>query len=295
MSEVVHVVRHEGPTSEMFVGPFDGHDETHRWIERNRTDAWRHVTVAPLERPDPPALAVVMRAAVATRQGTDAPNCDRAAIYTSRIGRTAGAVIDGTGHEDTIAEVMHAVATVAARVGAQRGALAGLMSGAELVTDRGLQGDGPTGVGVLAVAYDDCTDVAWIGDCRAYGWDGEELRRYTTDHTLGEQLRQNGAPWEVSEDHNNWITTTLCLATIATIRKVEVPAGQTVILTSDGVHDAVDHERLVQIVREHAGDPQALAAALVAEPKDLDVDGEMWRDDATALVLAADVKDAADA
>lgn len=224
-----------------------------------------------------------MFTAVATRQGTETPNCDRASVYKSSAGHTAAAVIDGTGHHDTIAAVMHAVATVAVRVGAQRGALAGLMSGAELVTDRGLEGDGPSGVGVLAVTYDDCTDVAWIGDCRAYGWDGTTLTRYTTDHTLGEQLRQNGAPWEVSVEHDNWSTTTLCYATIATIRQVQIPAGDMVILTSDGVHDALEHELLTAIVRGHIHHPQELVEALVAAPE-ADEDG--FLDDATALVLA---------
>jgi serine/threonine protein phosphatase PrpC len=220
--------------------------------------------------------------ASATRQGTDDPNCDCAAVYTSETGRAAGAVIDGTGHSGTIAEIMRAVATVATRVGAQRGALAGLMSAAELVTDRGPDAYGPTGVGVLAVSFYDAVDVAWIGDARAYGWDGRTLTLYTTDHTLGEQLRRNGAPWEVAEQHDNWSVTTLCYATIATIRQVQIPAGHTIILTSDGVHASVEHDRLAEIVRKHAHDPQALADALVAAP-DTDEDG--IRDDATALVL----------
>jgi PPM family protein phosphatase len=223
-----------------------------------------------------------MRTAIATRQGTDTPNCDRAAVFTAERGDTAAAVIDGTGHDETIAEIMHAVATVAVRVGAQRGALAGLMSGAELVTDRGRDGDGPSGVGVLAVAYEDAVDVAWIGDCRAYGWDGRALLQYTTDHTLGEQLRRNGAPWQVAEQHDNWSTTTLCYAAVATIRQVQIPLGQTVILTSDGVHAAIEPDALAAIVREHAHDAQALADALVAAPE---TDGEGFRDDATALVL----------
>lgn len=226
-----------------------------------------------------------MRTAIATRPGTEIPNCDRAVIYTAQTDHTAAALIDGTGHDETIAELMHVIATVAARVGAQRGALAGLMSGAEVVTDRGTDGGGPSGVGVLAVTYDDATDVAWIGDCRAYGWDGRTLTRYTTDHTLGEQLRRNGAPWQVAEQHDNWATTTLCYATIATIRQVQIPAGHTVILTSDGVHDAVEHSRLVEIVHAHAQDPQVLARALVAAPE-ADEDG--FRDDATALVLEPD-------
>lgn len=47
---VVHVVRVEGPTSEVFAGPFAS-GEAEAWIEANRTDAWTMCQVAPLERP----------------------------------------------------------------------------------------------------------------------------------------------------------------------------------------------------------------------------------------------------
>lgn len=48
--QVVHVVRTEGPTSEVFAGPFTG-DEAHAWIEANRTDHWTMCQVATLQRP----------------------------------------------------------------------------------------------------------------------------------------------------------------------------------------------------------------------------------------------------
>ncbi len=43
---VVHVVRMEGPTSEVFAGPFAS-SEAEAWIEANRTDAWTMCQVAP--------------------------------------------------------------------------------------------------------------------------------------------------------------------------------------------------------------------------------------------------------
>lgn len=73
--QVVHVVRHEGPTSEVFAGPFTG-DEAQAWIEANRTPAWTMCQVATLERPvvvpererlvhENPALAAQIREGVA--------------------------------------------------------------------------------------------------------------------------------------------------------------------------------------------------------------------------------------
>lgn len=48
---VVHVVRQEGPTSEVFAGPFPDSDHASRWIEARRTPRWANITVAPLENP----------------------------------------------------------------------------------------------------------------------------------------------------------------------------------------------------------------------------------------------------
>ena len=97
MPEVVHVVRHEGPTSEVFVGPFDDHYQTHRWIERNRTDAWRHVTVAPLEQPDPHPLAAVVRGELPDEQAAvllDQHDADIAEAARREMSGTVGALVN---------------------------------------------------------------------------------------------------------------------------------------------------------------------------------------------------------
>ena len=168
-----------------------------------------------------------------------------------------------------------------ARVGAQRGPLAGILSAGLLVSDPAEKADG---VAVAAVAYPDGdpVEVAWVGDCRAYGWTGTVLRRYTTDHTVGEQLRRNGAPWELAAEHDNWVQTSLAHATVATVYQVQVDTPL-VLLTSDGVHDQIDHDTLTALVAQHAdGDLQTLANAVVAAV----TDREDYRDDATIVVLA---------
>jgi PPM family protein phosphatase len=220
---------------------------------------------------------------IATRQGsTESGNADAARVYTSSDHVTAAAVVDGIGHDDQTHTLAPILAETAARVAAQRGPLAGLLTASLLVADRGPEHDGPDAVAVVARFREGAdTVVDWVGDAAAYGWDGRRLRRYSTDHTVGEQLRANGAPLELAADHDNWLRTSLGLATVATVYEVNIPADELVILTSDGVHDQVSHDEFVDLVRAHAGDPAQLAGALVAAARD-DVDG--YRDDATAIV-----------
>ena len=220
----------------------------------------------------------------ATRQGTiNSGNADAARTFTTANLTTAAALIDGIGHEGEVHTLAPVLAEVAARVAAQRGPLAGLLSASQLMADRGPDIDGPDAVAVVARCRAGADSVVdWVGDARAYGWDGYCLQRYTTDHTVGEQLRVNGAPWELAADHDNWIRTSLGLAVVATVYEVEIPANELVILTTDGVHDQVPAERLVELVQAHEGDPHALADALVAAAQP---DESGYRDDATAIVL----------
>ncbi|MGW1468461.1 SpoIIE family protein phosphatase [Streptomyces sp. NPDC002308] len=138
------------------------------------------------------------------------------------------------------------------------------------------------------------TSVHWIGDCRAYGWDGKALTLWSTDQTMGEWLRWNGGetieivPTEVAESQDNWPRLGLAQATEMTCRQLEIPEDvPVVLLVSDGISDQVDAETAEALCREHAGRPQALADALVAAAED-EVDGESgerYRDDATVVVL----------
>lgn len=220
--------------------------------------------------------------ALTTRPGTANDNADSAAVFTASDGTVGAAVIDGIGHSPGTSDMSPVLAQTGARVAAQRGPLAGILSAAQLVSDPGISGDGPDAVGIAARCYPDgSTVVAWVGDCRAYGWDGNTLSQYGEDHSMREYLKQHGAPWEVAEDHAGWIRTSLALATVATVFETETDAPL-VILTSDGVHDALEAEDLEELVRAHTDDPQALANALVAAPQ---LDGDGYRDDATAVVI----------
>ncbi|MFB7473971.1 PP2C family protein-serine/threonine phosphatase [Kitasatospora sp. NPDC056184] len=220
---------------------------------------------------------------IAQREGTAGPIADAAATYTSdATGHTAVALVDGMGHDPDIVRLAPMLAETAARVGAARGPLAGLLSAGLLVND-----PGPDGVGVLAVVREDgSAQVVWAGDCRAYRWVDGELQQLTTDHNLAAYLTRaaRGAGEVPVAALADYVGVTLGLAVPATAPFVGVPAGGTLILTSDGVHDQVPADLIEELVRKHASDPQALADALVAAASSTP---EGYRDDATAVVVAA--------
>lgn len=221
--------------------------------------------------------------ATATRQSTEINNADAAAVFTTEDGITCAAIVDLIGHHSRAPQIAAMLAETIARVGAQRSGVSGLLSAGLLVADAGAAEEPePDGVGVVAVADGENVVISWTGDSHGYGWDGKVLRRYTTPHTFGEQLRANGAPWELAEQHDDWLKTTLARAVVSSIFTVTSP-DRLVILASDGL-DAVPHDRLVEIIRAHEDNPQALADALVAAP---DVDGHGYRDDVTVVVLSA--------
>jgi protein phosphatase len=141
----------------------------------------------------------------------------------------------------------------------------------------------PDGDAVLAVAEPDGqeTSIAWTGDARAYGWDGQQLRQRSTDHTVGQYLRVNGVPVELAEDHDNWVRTSLGRCGISSVHACRI-TDAVVLLTSDGVHDSVPHASLEALVRKHADRPQELVEAVVAA---VTADEDDYRDDATVIVL----------
>lgn len=221
-----------------------------------------------------------LRTASASRAGTRRYNCDATVIWETDA-RTAAVVVDGIGNSREVADTARLLADVAARVAAHRGGLAGMLSAGELLRAPALDGENPDAVAVVAVAYETGTLVYWAGDARAYGWDGDELRQYTTDHTVGQQLRDNGVPLEIAAEHDNWIRSTMAHLTVASVFEAEIDEP-VVLLTSDGVHDQVPHEVLVKLLRQHRFDLEELAKAIVAAAEDRNG----YRDDATVIVLA---------
>jgi serine/threonine protein phosphatase PrpC len=218
----------------------------------------------------------------ATREGTAEDNADAAKVYVLADGTVGAAVVDGIGHGPYTSATAPLLAETAARYTAHRGALSGILGAGLLVADRGLDGNEADAVTVTALVANVGIRVAWVGDCRAYGWNGERLTLHTTDQTMGQWVRQYGPPVEIAARYDDWVRVTLHSATVASTREIEV-TDPVVILTSDGVHDQITPAALETLVREHAADPQALADALVAAAQP---DSSGYRDDATVVVLA---------
>ncbi|MEU9338139.1 hypothetical protein AB0D49_34155 [Streptomyces sp. NPDC048290] len=223
----------------------------------------------------------MIRTGFATREGTAADNADACTVYRLADGTVGAAVIDGIGHGPYTSATSPLLAETAARVTAHRGALPGILSAGLLVADQGPDGDEADAVAVAALADDAGTRVAWVGDCRAYGWNGTRLTLHTTDQTMARWIEQYGPPVDVTKRYGDWVRVSLHSATVASTREIEV-MDPVVILTSDGVHDQIPPGVLEALVRVHADDPQTLASALVAAARP---DQGGYRDDATCIVI----------
>jgi len=234
----------------------------------------------------------VPRVGTAQRGGTRQWCCDGLFVYRYEPDDvTAACVTDAPGSSEKISHTARLLAEVAARMAARRTVFSGLSAAGELVafpqTDDDANSDA---VAVVAVMWDAGTSIGWVGDARGWSWDGQTLTQVTTDQTMAAWLAACGTEhtgMQISADlidfGTDFMRVSLATASAATIRQTRIDAGLTVILTSDGVHDALGPERMTEIARAHGDDPQALAEALVAAPE---VGENGYRDDATVIVLA---------
>jgi hypothetical protein len=234
---------------------------------------------------------VAVTVGIAQRPGTEPPYADGAHVHR-RDERVCAAVVDGAGHREEVVDFAQHAPSVIALMGMAMGGLVGLTTAGRMAAAYGR----PPHMSAVYASMEPGrpTGIHWIGDCRAYGWDGEKLTLWSTDQTMGEWLRWNGektieiVPAEVAETQDNWSLLGLAQATEMTCRQVEIPEEvPLVLLVSDGISDQVGLEVAEALCRAHADTPQALADALVAaaEGEEDEETGELYRDDATVVVL----------
>ncbi|MFE3196331.1 PP2C family protein-serine/threonine phosphatase [Nocardia sp. NPDC059240] len=124
-------------------------------------------------------------------------NADAVATFTDHeVGRSAFVVADGIGDHLAAARAARLVARVAARVAVRDGARAGILAAQQELL-RELPEKSADSVLVVAVLpsagnLDAPCDIAWVGDCRVYRYNGRVLHRVTTDHTVAEYFRARG-------------------------------------------------------------------------------------------------------
>lgn len=224
--------------------------------------------------------ARAVRVGVAQRPGTEAP-CADAWDIQRRDDHVTATVLDGAGHTPDTIRYVQAAAPVVTMLGMQLGGLAGLMTAGQM--EAAFDAYVHASAVYASAEPGEPTAIHWIGDCRAYGWNGSELLQYSTDQTMGEYLRRHGGVGvELIEHHDAWARLGLAQASAATCREATIPAEvQLVLLVSDGVSDQVPD--MARLVADHTDDPQALADALVAAAQ---TDDDGYRDDATVVALA---------
>jgi len=137
--------------------------------------------------------------------------------------------------------------------------------------DSALQGMGTT-LTLVAVGEDELS-VAHVGDSRAYLVSGGKARRLTDDHSVvGEMIRSGALTPDQAHFHPGRHAITRALGFVDDLEvdtgTWEFGQGDAVVLCTDGLHDVVSDEEILQAVLTHAGEgPEAVCTSLVALAK----------------------------
>lgn len=109
---------------------------------------------------------------------------------------------------------------------------------------------------VVALKIDgNAYEIAWVGDSRAYLWDGRQLTRLTRDHSYVQSLVDSGTITETDAAHHperNAITQALGAESIDEIRVDTLcgmlPPNQQILLCSDGLTSEVDEDEIASLL-----------------------------------------------
>ena len=124
------------------------------------------------------------------------------------------------------------------------------------VTTRGLIGMGTTLT--AAVILNNKISVAHVGDTRAYIFSGDNVKQITNDHSYVEELKRMGRiTEEEAKTHPGRNQLTRAVGTEDSVRidvfTEEIKKGDIILLTSDGLTNMLDDERIAEILKESPG------------------------------------------
>jgi PPM family protein phosphatase len=152
-------------------------------------------------------------------------------------------------------------------------------------------GEGKPGMGSTAVALkmdNGNFDVVWVGDSRAYVWDGKQLQQITKDHSLVQHMVDEGSiTAEEAQVHpqRNYITQAIGMSDM---HKMEVgrvqgrlSEGHQLLLCSDGLSGEVSAAEITEILNLELNERQKVDLMI---QKSLDNGGA---DNVTALLVTA--------
>ncbi len=181
-------------------------------------------------------------------------NADALAVR-ARGGGLGVAVADGIGDTADAYGAAHVAADTAARIAATDSALDALLGARAALTGRG------DAVLVVAALRAGRGEIAWVGDCRAYFYDGAAPRQLTADQTMAAAVRHAGVPtppprWE------HIVTQSVRSASAETAGRAPIPAGVgRLALVTDGVHRELLPEEIAAVLA-YAHDPAMAAREL---------------------------------
>jgi len=113
--------------------------------------------------------------------------------------------------------------------------------------------------------------VEWVGDSRAYLWNGHHLKRLSRDHSFVQQLIDQGQISKkeaCSHPKKNLVTQALGVADLETVVVDKVSGrfhqDERILLCSDGLTDEVPDDQIANILRESSSENAAVSNLLEA-------------------------------
>ena len=191
----------------------------------------------------------------ASDQGRRRYNADALAVW-AHGGGLGVAVADGIGDTAAAYGAAHVAADTAARAAADGGALDALLAARTAIA--GGKGDA---VLVVAALRAGGGEIAWVGDCRAYFFDGAAVRPLTADPTMAAAVRDAGGDtppprWEPV------VTASVRSASADNAGRVPIPGGWgRLALVTDGVHRELSGDEIAAVLA-YAHDPATAAREL---------------------------------
>jgi hypothetical protein len=191
----------------------------------------------------------------ASDRGRRRYNADALAVR-ARGGGLGVAVADGIGDTAAAYGAAHVAADAAAGVAATGSALDALLAARSALG--GSKGDA---VLVVAALRAEGGELAWVGDCRAYFFDGAAVRQLTADQTMAAAVREAG----VETPPPRWehvVTASVRSAAVETAGRAAIPAGVgRLALVTDGVHRELSPEEIAAVLA-YGHDPATAAREL---------------------------------
>ncbi len=118
-------------------------------------------------------------------------------------------------------------------------------------TEPGCKGMGTTAV--LAIVSGQTAYIAHVGDSRVYYWSGGRLQQLTRDHSLVQELMEQGKISQTemkTHPNRNMITRAVGVSLIVDIDYLEMPLhpGEKLLLCSDGLTNMVTDEAIAAVL-----------------------------------------------